>query len=59
MLKGGQLPTYQLHLHDTNWGALNHASRASQLVSCNYMCYACMCESERERERDGGEERTS
>ena len=35
----GQLPTN--HLHDINRGALDHASRAPQLVSCN--CYACVC----------------
>ena len=36
-MNGDQLPTNQLH--DINWGALDHASRAPQLVSCNY--YVC------------------
>ena len=34
----GQLPTNQLH--DINWGALDHASRAPQLMSCN--CTICV-----------------
>ena len=38
-MNGGQLPTNQLH--DINWGALDHASRALQLMSCNY--YVCVC----------------
>ena len=38
-MNGDQLPTNQLH--DINWGVLNHASRAPQLMSCNY--YARMC----------------
>ena len=25
--------------HDLNWGALNHASHAPQLMSCNYYVY--------------------
>ena len=37
----GPLPTNQLH--DTNWGALEHASRAPQLVSCNYYVYVYVC----------------
>ena len=39
----GQLPTNQLH--DINRGALDHASRAPQLMSCNYtVCaYVCVC----------------
>ena len=37
-MNGGQLPTNQLH--DINWGALDHASRAPQLMSCNY--YVCV-----------------
>ena len=27
----------QLHVHDINWSALNHESRAPQLLSCNYV----------------------
>ena len=38
-MNGGQLPTNQLH--DINWGAPDHASRAPQLMSCNY--YVCVC----------------
>ena len=38
-MNGGQLPTNQLH--DINWGALDHASRAPQLMSCNY--HVCVC----------------
>ena len=34
VMDGGQLPTNQLH--DINWGALDHASHAPQLMSCNY-----------------------
>ena len=34
VINGGQLPTNQLH--DINWGALYHASRAPQLMSRNY-----------------------
>ena len=34
----GQLPTNQLH--NINWGALDHASHAPQLMSCNYYLYA-------------------
>ena len=40
-MNGGQLPTNQLH--DINWGALDHASRASQLMSCNYYVCARVC----------------
>ena len=40
-MKGGQLPTNQLH--DINWGALDHASRAPQLMSCNYYVCVCVC----------------
>ena len=33
--------------HDLNWGALNHASHAPQLLSCNYYVYiylsVCAC----------------
>ena len=32
---------FQQMLHDINWSALNHASRAPQLISCNYY-YACV-----------------
>ena len=35
-MNGGQLPTNQLHVHDINWGVLDHSSRAPQLMSCNY-----------------------
>ena len=38
-MNGGKLPTNQFH--DINWVALNHASRAPQLLSCNY--YVCVC----------------
>ena len=34
MMKGGRGQTNQLH--DINWGALDHASHAPQLMSCNY-----------------------
>ena len=37
MMKGGHGQTNQLH--NINWGALNHGSRASQLMSCNYYVY--------------------
>ena len=40
-MNGGQLPTNQLH--DIKWGALNYASRAPQLMSCNYYVCVCMC----------------
>ena len=40
MMRGGG-GTNQLH--DINWGALNHASRAPQLMSCNY--YVCVASS--------------
>ena len=30
-----------MQLHDINWGAIDHASRALQLMSCNY--YLCVC----------------
>ena len=51
MMKGGHGQTNQLHDIDWgaqgayNWGALNHASRAPQLMSCNYyVCvYMCVC----------------
>ena len=49
-----QQPTNQLH--NINWGALDHASCAPQLISCNYylcirvcvcvcihMCTSCVC----------------
>ena len=36
MMNGDKLPTNQLH--DINWGAVDHASRAPQLTSCNYYC---------------------
>ena len=39
-MNGGQLPTNQLH--DINWGALDHASRAPQLMSCNYYVYVSL-----------------
>ena len=40
-MNGGQLPTNQLH--GINWGALDYASRAPQLMSCNYYRYVCAC----------------
>ena len=40
-MNGGQLPTNQLH--DINWGVLDHASRALQLMSCNYYLCVCVC----------------
>ena len=40
-MNGGQLPTNQLY--DINRGALDHASRAPQLVSCNYHVRVCVC----------------
>ena len=39
MTNGSQLPTNQLH--GINWGALDRASCAPQLMSCNY--YVCVC----------------
>ena len=43
MKRGGQLPTNQLS--DSNWGALDHASRAPQLLSdnCNYVRDSVTC----------------
>ena len=41
MMNGGQLPTNQLH--NINWGALDHASRAPKLMSCNYYVSVCVC----------------
>ena len=41
-MKGGHGQANQLH--DINWCALDHASCAPQLMSCNYMCvYTCVC----------------
>ena len=40
-MNGGQLPTNQLH--DINWGALDHASHAPQLISCDYYVRVCVC----------------
>ena len=37
MMKGGNGQTNQLH--DINWGALNHASCAPQLMSGDYCVY--------------------
>ena len=37
-----QLPINQLRVHVISWGALDHASRAPQVMSYNY--YVCMCE---------------
>ena len=36
-----QLPTNQLH--DINWGARDHASHASQLMSCVTTVCVCVC----------------
>ena len=42
MMKGGHGQTNQLH--DINWGALDRASYASQLMSCNYYNMStCTC----------------
>ena len=44
MMKGGDGQTNQLY--DINWGALDHASHAPQLMSCNYCVCArawCVC----------------
>ncbi len=44
MMKGGHGQTNQLH--NINWGALNHASRAPQLVTtmCVRLCVSlCVC----------------
>ena len=41
MVNGGQLPTKQLH--DINWGSLDHASRAPQLMSCTFVITVCVC----------------
>ena len=40
-MKGGQLPTNQLHV--INWGALDHASRAPQLTTICVCVHACVC----------------
>ena len=40
-MKGGQLPTNQLH--NINWGALDRASRAPQLMSCKLYVRVCVC----------------
>ena len=40
MMKGGDGQTNQLH--DINWGALDHASCAPQLMSCNYCVCVCV-----------------
>ena len=37
MMKGGHGQTNQLH--DINWGALDHASHAPQLMSCSHYVY--------------------
>ena len=45
MMKGDHGQINQLH--DINWGEFDHASRAPQLMSCNYsVCmhaYVCVC----------------
>ena len=41
MMKGGHRQTNQLC--DINWGALDHVSRAPQLMSCNYCACVCVC----------------
>ena len=41
MMKGGRGQANQLH--DINWGALDHASHALQLMSCNYYLSVCVC----------------
>ena len=41
-MKGGHGQTNQFHVHDINWGALDHASYAPQLMSCNY-CNMSTC----------------
>ena len=40
-MNGGQLPTNQLH--DINWGALDHAPHAPQLLSCSVCMCVCVC----------------
>ena len=40
MMKGGHGQTNQLH--DIDWGALDPASRAPQLMSCNYYVFYSM-----------------
>ena len=35
-MKGDHGQTNQLHVHDINWGALDHPSRVPQLMSYNY-----------------------
>ena len=40
MMKGGHGQTNQLH--NINWGALNHASGAPQIMSCNYNVHVCI-----------------
>ena len=47
MMKGGHGQTNQLH--DINWGALDHASCAPQLMPCDY--YVCVCACTRAREQ--------
>ena len=41
VMKGGQLPTNQLH--DINWGTLEYASHSPPLMSCNYYLFVCVC----------------
>ena len=40
---GGHGQTNQFHVHDIIWGALDHASYAPQLMSCNYYTSTCTC----------------
>ena len=44
-MNGGHLPTkinQIITMHDINWGVLNHASQAPQLMSCNYCVCVCV-----------------
>ena len=41
MMKGGHEQTNQLH--DNNWGALDHPSRAPLFMLCNYSVCVCVC----------------
>ena len=39
-MNGDQLPTNQLH--NINWGALDHASRAPHVCVCGVCVYMCV-----------------
>ena len=45
MMKVGHGQINQLHAYDIKWGALDHASRAPLLMSCNYCVCVCVSQS--------------